>query len=517
MRTLLLAPAEPVNTRTLHIDAKTTPAQLTVRVLDGARRHTVPAAILTVLHQIGEALVPVLMGLAIEQAITTGDLSQLFFWLLVLAADFALLSFSWRFGSRIGELGMLAVQHQLRNTVTAHLVLRGRAHTSPGIALSLATSDVNRLSEAVAIAIYPVGQLAAIIFGGTCLILISWPLGLAVLVGAPLLLWVTERTSRTLRERTSLEQESTAAAAGSAADLMAGYRVIRGVGAEAEASIRYRRASQKALASTLAARRAEATFLGGMDLATGLFLAAITTAAALTALGGSLSIGALITVIGLTQFLIEPLQGVARTTGTLWASATASAGRLLELLRDDSLDHNPVAEGMLPLNVSPAPGEIVVVATESMLMEGLLGALRNRHPEALIAPHAAHLFAGTLWENVALPGVSVAEAHAALAAAGCSELARALPFGFETNVGENGSALSGGQRQRVALARALAQNSATLVLHDPTTAVDAVTEAAIAAGLRGARGTRQTIIVTHSPALTAIADRVIYFAPGHNE
>ncbi|MGH9151511.1 MAG: ABC transporter ATP-binding protein, partial [Acidimicrobiales bacterium] len=65
-----------------------------------------------------------------------------------------------------------------------------------------------------------------------------------------------------------------------------------------------------------------------------------------------------------------------------------------------------------------------------------------------------------------------------------------------------------GQRQRVALARALAASPRVLVLHDPTTAVDPVTEATLAAGLREWRTGATTIVVTTSPTLLATADRV---------
>ncbi|MDQ3990253.1 MAG: ATP-binding cassette domain-containing protein, partial [Actinomycetota bacterium] len=79
-------------------------------------------------------------------------------------------------------------------------------------------------------------------------------------------------------------------------------------------------------------------------------------------------------------------------------------------------------------------------------------------------------------------------------------------------ISEQGRSLSGGQRQRVALARALATDAPVLVLHDPTTAVDTVTEARIAAGLRDLRRGRTTIVLTTSPALLAVTDRVVVLA-----
>lgn len=513
---LLQAPPHPIATRPIRIGASTTPAGLTRQVMFGSRRFLLPAATLSITHQIGEALVPVLMGIAIERAVATGELRQLVFWLVVLAIDFAMLSFSWRFGSRLAELGMLAVQHRLRSLVTEHLLLRPererRASAAPGVALSLATSDVNRLSYAVEISVYPVGQLAAVLFGGGILLSISWPLGLAVLLGAPLLLWVTERAGRDLRHRSEDEQGAAASAASGAADLMAGYRVIRGIGAEHEASRRYRRASRAALESTVRARRSEGLFGGAMDLVTGLFLVAVAVAAGLLAVAGSIGLGELITVVGLAQFLIGPLQSVTKDAGSWWAAATASAGRLLDLLRED-LDASPIpgsgAAHENDLFEQVRPGEIVAVSTAGVRAEQLVKGLRDRHPSALVAPHAPQLFAGSVRENVELPGVDRRRAAEALRATACGELAESLPRGLESDVGESGSALSGGQRQRVALARALAQDAADLVLHDPTTAVDAVTEAAIAANLRGMRAGRRTLVITRSPALLAIADRII--------
>ncbi|MFT4089077.1 MAG: ATP-binding cassette domain-containing protein, partial [Gordonia sp. (in: high G+C Gram-positive bacteria)] len=76
-------------------------------------------------------------------------------------------------------------------------------------------------------------------------------------------------------------------------------------------------------------------------------------------------------------------------------------------------------------------------------------------------------------------------------------------------VGEGGNRLSGGQRQRVALARALASDAPVLVLHDPTTAVDSVTEHEIAGQLRGVRAGRSTLLIASAPALLGCCDRVV--------
>jgi ABC-type multidrug transport system fused ATPase/permease subunit len=320
---------------------------------------------------------------------------------------------------------------------------------------------------------------------------------------------------------------------------MSGYRVLKGVHAEAEAGRRYRRASGVALESTLRARRAEGLFIGTMDLTTGLFVTAITVAAGILAVRGAIGIVELVTVVGLTQFLLEPLQSLARNAGTLWASANASAGRLLELLREEpgsaqgredaaaapadaerrvperTVVDRGVAESLVAELAQDVPGgELVAVSADARTARALLDTIRGARLDALVVPHEAHLFAGTVRENVALPGADAGRVAAALDAAGCGELAEILPNGWDTAVGEGGASLSGGQRQRVSLARALAADAPLLVLHDPTTAVDAVTEAAIADGLRRVRAGRRTVIVTRSPALLQVADRVVMVAPG---
>ncbi|MBT9605519.1 ABC transporter ATP-binding protein [Microbacterium sp.] len=519
-RMLLQAPSSPIETRPLTVSPTTTPRRLVLRVMGAVPRYAVPAAALSVTHQVGEALVPVVMGIAIERAVTTGDLAPLLWWLGVLAGVFLTLSFSWRFGSRLAELGTLAVQHRLRQTIAEHVLRRstrsGRPSDQPGVALSLAVSDAARLAEAVEIAIYPVGQLAAVLFGGTVLLTLAWPLGLAVLIGAPLLLWLTDRAGASLRERSGDEQQAAAAAAGRAADLMSGYRVIRGIGAEEEAARRYRRASRAALRDTLRARRAEGVFGGVMGSVTGLFLTGVAVVAALLTVTGGLGLGEFIAVVGLAQFLIDPLRSLALSTGAWWASATASAGRLLDVLRDDEeRDTAPdrTRPAALPhdlLDISP--GEFVVVAGDGRQAHHVLSGLVAAYPDALVAPHDAHLFSGTVRENVAGPRTDATRLASALRTAGCDELVDVLPAGWDTPVGENGTGLSGGQRQRVALARALARDAELLVLHDPTTAVDAVTEARIAERLRTSRRHVRTVVVTRAPAFLAVADRVVRLA-----
>ena len=132
-------------------------------------------------------------------------------------------------------------------------------------------------------------------------------------------------------------------------------------------------------------------------------------------------------------------------------------------------------------------------------------------------PQEPILFRGSARENIAV-GRPIAETdivttnmkigtHGRLAAAG---------EGYDSDLGESGFRLSGGERQRISLARALAGRPSVLVLDEPTANLDAATETLIRNILVDQRDAGRTVvIVTHNPAILAIADRVILLKQGH--
>ena len=119
------------------------------------------------------------------------------------------------------------------------------------------------------------------------------------------------------------------------------------------------------------------------------------------------------------------------------------------------------------------------------------------------------LFSASVRENVSYgrPGADEEEVLAALAVAQADFVAD-LPWGLETRIGEQGMALSGGQRQRVALARAILARPAVLLLDDPLSALDVHTEAKVTHALEEVMAESTALVVAHRPSTVMLADRV---------
>ncbi|WP_433545664.1 ABC transporter ATP-binding protein [Streptomyces sp. CA-294286] len=587
------------------------------KAIGGRRRQVAAASLLAVGHQGSEAMVPVVIGVVIDDAVATGASGALLRWLLVLAALFFVLSTCYRTSARIAEQAGEQAAHQLRLDLGARVLdPRGGADKGrlPGELTAVATGDAKRVGGVVGVLPYFVSAVAGLVVSAVALLRISVPLGLLVLVGIPPLMWLGHRISRPLERRSEDEQERAAHASGVAADLVAGLRVLKGIGAESAAVARYRRTSRDSLAAALRAAGSRAWHDGAILALTGIFIAAIGLVGAHLAMRGTISVGELVAAVGLAQFLLGPFQLLTYVNGE-FAQGRASAGRIAEVLGSPAAVGGTGVDGVPVVAVAGSPGSVGISGSAGLIgtavVRGTTGAVgareaseavgaqeasearrvgadgasgaavgalrlcgvaqgalrgvdldvaagslvgvvakdpaaaddlllclgRERDPEAgtveldgvpltsldpdvvrrsiLVAHHDADLFERSMLDNVRAGTSLGPEAFgAAMGAAAADEVAAALPDGVDTVFTERGRSLSGGQRQRVALARAFAADRPVLVLHDPTTAVDTVTESRIAARLREFRHGRTTLLVTTSPALLAVTDRVVVLDRG---
>ncbi len=159
----------------------------------------------------------------------------------------------------------------------------------------------------------------------------------------------------------------------------------------------------------------------------------------------------------------------------------------------------------------PGSGAVRVDGTDIRQIDP--GDLRRNVGSAL---QDAWLFTGTLRENITLGAMHAGDTEVLEAAtvAGVEEFAARLPDGYDLVVGERGEGLSGGQRQSVALARALVGRPPVLLLDEPTSAMDVMTEKAVIRRLKEHTADRTLIVITHRPSLLELVDRVIVLGQG---
>ncbi|MGA5000305.1 ABC transporter ATP-binding protein [Streptomyces arboris] len=527
------------------------------RAVAGQRRDVVVGSLLGAAHQTGEALVPVLIGLIVDRAVVRPDGEALALWLVVLAVVYAMLSYGFRFGARAGERAAEQAAHQLRlDVVRRVLAPHGGAEAGrpPGALVNVATEDARRVGALNMALTLGIAAVVGVVAGAVLLLRASVPLGLLVLIGAPVLMALGHYLARPLEHRSQAEQERAAHASGVAADLVAGVRVLKGLRAEPAAVARYRSTSQASREANVRAARAAALQTGLMLTLTGAFIALVALVGGRLVLSGSIGLGALVSAVGLALFLPGPI-AVLAWVGAELAKARASAARIADVLAAPGETTGGTTEPAAPstgelrlhglghaglhgIDLTVRPGEhLGIVVTDTADASTLLRCLARRcdpdrgrveldgtpvtelAPAALrsallVAEHDAQLFDGTLLDNVTAAAPAGADPQPAMDAAAVDEVAATLPGGTAGRIGERGSSLSGGQRQRVALARALAADRSVLVVHDPTTAVDAATEARIATGIRRARTGRTTVLVTSSPALLGATDRVVLIDGG---
>jgi ABC-type multidrug transport system fused ATPase/permease subunit len=126
------------------------------------------------------------------------------------------------------------------------------------------------------------------------------------------------------------------------------------------------------------------------------------------------------------------------------------------------------------------------------------------------------LFSGSIRENISYgrPDASLAEIEEAARAANAHEFIAALPEGYDSQVGERGVRLSGGERQRLSIARAFLKNAPVLILDEPTSSLDARTEAALLDALERLMVGRTTFIIAHRLSTIHAADQIIVLEKG---
>ena len=127
------------------------------------------------------------------------------------------------------------------------------------------------------------------------------------------------------------------------------------------------------------------------------------------------------------------------------------------------------------------------------------------------------LFNNTIMENIRLgrKDASDQEVMEAARAAQCEEFIHRLPNGYETRIGENGSALSGGERQRLSIARALLKNAPVILMDEATASLDVENETLVQQAISNLVKNKTVLIIAHRMRTVAGADRIVVLKDGY--
>ncbi|MGC5289532.1 ABC transporter ATP-binding protein [Micromonospora sp. DT231] len=509
---------------------------------------------------IGLSARPYLIYRAVDDGLRTGDTRALAFWVASIVVAGVALSYLGIMRHRTMTFIREDAKARSAEVLLRHLSRIGAVlprRIGAGEVSTIGGSDIDWSAQVLTITGPGFGAVVAYGIIAVVLWSISPLLALCVLLGVPAVGLVVGPLLRRLERAESVYRRQQGALTARSGDIVAGLRVLAGVGGRDLFARRYVDRSQDL--------RAEGYRVGAVnswiDAATvaipGLFLAAVVWLTARMAVTGAVTIGELVAVYGYVATLIVPvwflLEGShqlirgrvaarrivdlltvlpdevggpgrrwsgsvpdARRPGARPAPAdpadlhdpetglTVPAGRLTGVAADDPAAAVALADRLGRYAVSDATwGGVPLTAVA-------LDEVRSR---ILVADHDSYLFAGAL-RDVLCPGADDTRIPVALRTASADDIVDALPAGLDTPLDARARTLSGGQRQRVRLARALLAEPEVLILVDPSSAVDAHTEARIAERLRAARAGRTTVVIATSPLLLGRADLVAYLSAG---
>ncbi|WP_079132889.1 ABC transporter transmembrane domain-containing protein [Streptomyces nanshensis] len=521
-------------------------------------------------HMASVAFVPAIVGLSLE-AVVEGSgrgLAEAGALLAVVAVTVTLGDTMLHRTAITNWVTAAARVQQLLARRAAALGATLTQRVAAGEVVAVSTGDIEKIGWCVESASRFSAALLTTV--GVCVGLVLYEPQLGVLVSAGMVLLaltVLPLLPRATR-RADFQREKAGRATELAADTVAGLRVLRGIGGEELFLSRYRTASQEVRRAAVRTARMWALIEAVQVALPGLLLVTVVWHGARLALDGRIGVGELVTVYGAVTFLLFPLR-LFQEFAMAYSFSRPSAQRAVRVLSlrrggEDAGDadgedgagdgrREVTARGDLdgdlydPVTGLLAPaGQLTAVVCGDPEAAGKLADRLGGHPPerdgacasvllggvpldevplsrartaVLVQDKDPVLLSGTLRELLDVPASGDVTAEHALQAAQCGDVLDALTRGrdrgeagsdpLDASVTERGRSLSGGQRQRLALARSLVADPGVLVLDEPTSAVDAHTEARIARSLRRVRAGRTTVVFSSSPLMLDQADRVV--------
>ena len=474
-------------------------------------------------------------------------------------------------GAYVGEVWLKRagerIAHDLRVRTYAHLQrlsLGFHDKRHKGDLVTRLTEDANAVGDLFSDAIGSMAQ-AVLLLGGiaTISIMLDPWLAIVLLVVTPILGIVTGYFRTRVRLAARAQRAHEGQIASLASESLSAIRVVKSLGGEVYENDRVAVSSEERRRHGVLVAGLEARFSATVEVIGAITMTVVLVVGAFRVSAGAVTAGSLVVFVRYSSRLYRPLKDIARYS-TKATRAMARAERIADVLSaDDMLRDRPGAYagprakgglafehvnfaydggrgGLNDVSLTIPAGQRVAIIGPSGAGKSTLGALVARFYDPadgwvlLDGRDLRHcsldwlrdqvgmllqdtvLFTGTVAENIAYGRVASRESVAAAArAAGADAFILSLPNGYDEPLGPQGVGLSGGQRQRLGIARLILRDPPLLVLDEPTTGLDSISEAHVIDGLQDLMSGRTTLLVTHSIALARKCDRIIVIRDGH--
>jgi ABC-type multidrug transport system fused ATPase/permease subunit len=507
----------------------------------------VVAMLFGVVWMVAQAVMPALIGLAIDEGIAAKDTGALVKWALAMLGVGLLQAAAGIMRHRFAVTNWLTAAYRTVQLVARQAVRLGATlpkRVATGEVVAIGSNDLSHLGNAMDITARMAGAIVSFLVVAVILLRTSVTLGVVVLVGVPLLLLVIGPLLKPLQRRNLAQREMMGDLANLATDIVGGLRVLRGIGGEAVFHERYARDSQKVRHAGVQVGRLQSMLDAAQIFLPGVFVVLVVWLGARFAVQGRISPGELVAFYGYAAFLMIPLR-TSTEFANKWIRAFVAARRVVRVLAlepevstpehvyDEPGTDAELVDVLSGLRV-PA-GQITAVVSDPPDVSAALADRLGRYADGevrwgdvplsgldrdvvrrriVVSDTASTLFSGVLAAQLDIRDRGGDAVAAAMHTASAHDVLESLPDGMDTVVSERGRAFSGGQRQRLVLARVLSADPEIAILVEPTSAVDAHTEARIAARLREHRAGRTTVVTTSSPLLLDRVDNVAFLREG---